>query len=139
MGKVLILRTSDKDGRSYNGFQWPESGPVECSDWSPEAKCGHGLHGLLWGEGDGSLLDWSETARWQVVSVDDAEIVVVGRKVKFPRGEVLFTGNRPDATTFLLANGGQGKAVAGALILGGHHSKLTGGHRSALTGGDGWR
>jgi hypothetical protein len=49
-GEALMIRTCNPDGTSYNGFQWPKSGPVMCPDWNMEAKCGNGLHGLLWGE-----------------------------------------------------------------------------------------
>lgn len=51
-GKVLVLRVCDVDGKSHGGFQWPESGPVAAPDWNPEPRCGGGLHGWLWGEGD---------------------------------------------------------------------------------------
>lgn len=51
---VLVLRTSDKNGRSFHSpsFQWPESGNVTAPDWVESDQCGHGLHGLLWGCGD---------------------------------------------------------------------------------------
>ena len=68
-GEALMLRTCAADGSSYGGFKWPKSGPVTCPDWKPEAACGHGLHGLLWGAGDGSLLDWPESAAWLVVRI----------------------------------------------------------------------
>jgi hypothetical protein len=61
---TYMLRTCRPDMTSHNGFQWPTSGPVECPDWNPRAACGNGLHGLLHGEGDASLLDWSEDAQW---------------------------------------------------------------------------
>ena len=113
---VLVLRTSNKDRISHNGFQWPESGPVEAPDWSPEPICGRGLHGALWGEGNGSLFNWVEDATWQVVEVLEKDIVDLGGKIKFPQGNVVFSGSREGATNFLLANGGQGKAVIGAWV-----------------------
>ena len=137
MSKVLVLRTCNENHASYNGFRWPEVGPVACDDWLPSAKCGNGLHGLLWGEGDATLLDWSPKAIWKVVAVEDAEMVSLGGKVKFPRGVVLFSGSRFDATSFLAANGGAGRAIAGVYLTGGHGSVLTGGHGSVLTGGRG--
>ena len=76
--RVLILRTCKRepDGRltAFGGFVWPASGPVECPDWNPEPVCGGGLHGLLWGEGEGSMLSWDESAAWLVVSVDAGEV-----------------------------------------------------------------
>src|SRR5579859_3679560 len=89
-GEALMLRTCRPDGKSYGGFKWPKSGPVKCKDWKPQPTCGHGLHGLLWGEGDGSLLDWSEDAAWLVVRVKRAEVVDIGGKVKVPGGVVEF-------------------------------------------------
>lgn len=115
--KVLVLRTSDKDRRSYNGFQWPESGPVEALDWDPDPRCGGGLHGSLWGEGRGELLDWEDDATWQVVEVDAEDIIDLGGHVKFPRGTVVYSGDRQGATEMILAHpGGQGRAVMGAMV-----------------------
>jgi len=111
---VLVLRTSNKDRISYGDFQWPESGPVEAPDWNQEPICGRGLHGALWGEGDGALFNWVEDATWQVVEVLFKDIVDLGGKIKFPQGNVVFSGSREGATNFLLANGGFGRAVIGA-------------------------
>src|SRR5580698_7936234 len=100
MEKSLVLRSSNANGTSYNGFQWPASGPVECSDWNPSPVRGGGLHGLLWGEGDWSLLNNSEDAIWQVVEVVTDSIVKIDeRKVKFQRGTVVYSGNMAGAMT----------------------------------------
>ena len=104
--KTLMLRTCPADmvatGKAENGstysFQWPRQGPVECPDWDPTPRCGGGLHGLPWGNGDWSLLSTAENAVWQVVEVDTASIVDIdGKKSKFPRGNVLFSGSRVEA------------------------------------------
>ena len=146
--KVLVLRTCNADMTSHNGFRWPKQGPVEATDWEPTYKCGHGLHGLLWGEGDGPLLNWSDDAVWQVVRVEETDILTgkddLLMKCKYPKGEVVFSGDRKSATDYLLAHGAVGKAVVGCYKTGGHRSTLTGGdgstltggHRSTLTGGD---
>ena len=134
---VLILRTCKSDMTSHNGFVWPESGPVECPNWNPEPVCGGGLHGWLWGEGNGVLGNWSKNAKWLVVRVLASDVVDLDGKVKFPRGEVVYCGPRFDATAYLAANGGAGKAVIGIALTGGHGSTLTGGDDSALTGGHG--
>jgi hypothetical protein len=79
-------------------FEWPRSGPVECSDWDPAPECGHGLHGLAWGHGDWSLLSQAADAVWMVVEVDSDLVVPIGtHKVKFPRGNVVYAGSRVDA------------------------------------------
>jgi hypothetical protein len=102
---ALVLRTSDKDLRSYNGFQWPEKGPVSCPDWDPAPKCGNGLHGLMWGDGDASLLSSSADAKWQVVKVEESKIVAINnQKCKFPEGEVVFTGSMADAMAMVLCD-----------------------------------
>jgi hypothetical protein len=138
--RVLILRTckrnSDGQLTAHGGFVWPESGPVEAPDWSPEPECGGGLHGLLWGEGDGGLLRWSDDAAWLVVAVEAGSTVDLGGKVKFPRGEVVFCGDRKAATDFVLAHGAAGKAVVGAAVTAGDYGTATAGGRGTATAGD---
>ena len=133
---VLVLRTCNADMTSYNGFVWPKDGHVSCPDWSPVPECGQGLHGFLWGEGDGNLIGWNtENLVWQVVRVKESDIVNLDGKVKFPEGEVIFTGDQKGATDFLIANGAQGKTVIGAFVSGGDNSTVSGGHRSTVSGG----
>ena len=133
---VLVLRTSNKDRNSHNGFQWPASGPVEAPDWNQEPICGGGLHGALWGEGNGALFNWDGDATWQVVAVLEKDIVDLGGKIKFPRGNVVFSGSREGATNFLLANGGFGRAVIGAGVsnLNPNSHVLAGDHGTANAG-----
>lgn len=85
---TYMLRTCDARRQAYYGFQWPESGLVICPDWKKTAACGNGLHGLLHGDGDNSLLNWNEDATWLVVAIDRSEFVEIERKVKVPRGVV---------------------------------------------------
>ena len=148
--KVLVLRTCDADLKSYCGFQWPATGPVSCEDFDPAPVCGYGLHGLLWGEGAGELLDWSDDAKWLVVEVPADEIVKLGNKVKFPRGTVVFCGDRPGATTFVAATrpgaivghtaiaGNRGTATAGygGRAIAGNRGTATAGNRGTATVGD---
>ena len=103
MQTSLVLRTSNANGTSRNGFQWPTSGPVECSDWNPAPQCGGGLHGLMWGDGDWSLLSSANDALWQVVEVVTECIVTIdSQKVKFPRGTVIYSGGMAGAITMVL-------------------------------------
>ena len=115
-GYVLVLRTCAADMTAWGGFKWPASGPVECADWSPRAECGNGLHGLLWGEGNGERLSWDAAARWLVVEVDENLIVSLGDKVKFPRGVVVHCGDRYSATRYIAEHGGAGRRIVGALV-----------------------
>ena len=134
---VLVLRTCTKDMTSYNDFVWPKSGPVEAPDWSPEPRCGQGLHGLLWGQGEGSLLDWSPEANWLLVEVTKSDIVEIDQKVKFPRGNVIFTGSQLDATNLLQTKAPCGTVIVGATVTVGHNQTCTVGDYGTANAGDG--
>ncbi len=99
MTPAVMVRTVNADMTSYGGFVWPESGPVECPDWDPTPSCGHGLHGLLDGVGDYSLLSDAPDAKWLIVEVDRDEAVNINGKVKVPRGEVVYCGDMRGALT----------------------------------------
>jgi hypothetical protein len=143
-GHALVLRTCASDLTSYNGFQWPESGAVEAPDWKSRAECGNGLHGLLWGIGDGSLLSWDADARWLVVDVLAADVVEIGAKVKFPRCEVVYCGARDEAVAMLIAHGADpSKVVYGTATAGdcgtataGNYGTATAGNYGTATAGD---
>jgi hypothetical protein len=135
-GKSLVLRTCDKNLRSHGGFQWPKSGPVEAPDWSPEPKCGGGLHGLLWGAGNTSLTSSDADAVWMVVEVDAASIVDLGGKIKFPRGVVVYCGDRAGAVAYIVAVGGPTRGTHWSTVTGGDRSTVKGGDWSTVTGGD---
>jgi hypothetical protein len=115
-------------------FKWPEAGPVSCGDWNPVAECGQGLHGLLWGEGDGSTLSWDNDAKWLVVAVPDGTWVELDGKVKFPRGTVVFCGERRDATDYLQERA-PGRNVVGATATAGYRGTATAGDAGTATAG----
>ena len=117
---AYILRTCDENLRSYAGFQYPESGMVEAPDWDPTPMCGNGLHGLLNGDGVPHLLDWSEKSVWMVLKVPNNNIIDIGGKVKFQKGEVLFFGTRKEAVQFLEAKT-QPNVIAGRTTINGEH------------------
>ena len=152
--KVLVLRACNADGTSYNGFRWPTSGPVEAPDWKPTKKCGNGLHGLLWGVGDYSLVPRETGSRYLVVEVDAADVIDLGGKVKFPRGVVVFTSlnwwealiyvkeRRPAGMAEKIATGDYGHAAAtgysGHAAATGYsgHAAATGDYGHAAATGD---
>jgi hypothetical protein len=101
---MLILRTSGENRRSYGGFLWPKSGRIEAPDWNPLPIRGYGLHGLAHGRGNPVLLRFEVGATWQVVEVEDHLVVDLGGKVKFPYGEVLYSGEMEGALA-LIAGG----------------------------------
>ncbi len=133
---VLVLRTCNADMSAYGGFIWPEKGKVKAPDWSPEPVCGSGLHGALWGEGDGSLFNWSPDAKWLVVRVRENLIINLNQKVKFQEGVVVHCGTQESATAYLATRIKSPRAIIGSTLTGGHYSTLTGGDYSTLTGGD---
>jgi hypothetical protein len=134
---AYVLRTADAEGHSYGGFTWPEKGKVSCPDWKPTAECGNGLHGLLHGEGDGSLLNWAPDARWIVVKVKATEVVDLVGKVKFPSGTVVYCGDRPGAAKYLDDHGCADRKVVGATRSAGYRGTATAGDGGTATAGDG--
>src|ERR1019366_5005182 len=133
---VLVLRTSDKNCRSYGEFQWPSAGLVEAPDWLPAAG-GGGLHGLLKGVGDVSHLKHNNPSRvWQVVEVAVADIVdIEGDKVKFPRGVVVYSGNRDEAVAMIQARHPEAACVF-ASATAGERGIATAGERGTATAGE---
>ncbi len=124
---TYVLRTCDNDLQGY----------VEALDWDPECICGGGLHGLLMGKGSPHLLDWDDEAIWQVVEVQEDTVVWIDEdQVKFPYGNVIYSGNRKDATDLLISLGADPKDVPGSFQIGGDRSALYGGDFSTVQGGD---
>ena len=135
---VLVMRTCDASMRSHGGFVWPKSGPVECPDWNSEPVCGGGLHGLLWGEGDGSLVNHDRSANWLVVEVIASEVVDLDRKVKFPRGTIVFCGSAFEATKYIAERAPNSvKAIVGGTSTSGDRGTSTSGDGGTSTSGDG--
>jgi len=134
---VLVLRTCKNDLTSYGGFQWKESGIVEAPDFIKNNECGNGLHGFLWGEGQGTLADWDSNSKWLVLKVNKEDIVYFecNDKVKFPKCIVVFCGNRKDATDYIIQNGAKGKNVIGACVSSGHRGISSSGYFGQSTSG----
>ena len=134
---VLCLRTVKTDGTACNGFKWPSLGFVEAPDWEPTVECGNGLHGYLHGCGDANSIEWD--GLFQVVMVIKSEIIDLGGKVKFPRCEVIFTGNQKDATDILVKEYGRGSKVIGATVVvnGERQHAIAGDRGTAISAGYG--
>ena len=132
----LVLRTCKADMSAHSNFVWPEKGPVSCSDFKPIAECGQGLHGFLNGEGDYSLASWEPDAKWLVVKVLTSELIHLDGKVKFPRGTVVYCGDRLGATNYLQAQGVKG-AIMGANVAAGYRGTATAGDGGTATAGNG--
>jgi hypothetical protein len=91
MSTSYIIRTCNSDFTSHNGFRWPALGEVVCPDFDAAKECGAGLFGFLNGCGKGWLAAWSGKPQWLLVAVPSDTIIDLGDKVKFPRGEVIFS------------------------------------------------
>ena len=135
--RVLLLRTCDADGRSYGGFKWPLTvgAKVVAPDWDARQQCGNGLHGLLWGEGDGGLLSWASDAAWLVVSADASDVVNLSGNVKVPAARVEHVGDRASAPAYLAAHGAVGRAIVGGTATAGDMGTATAGDMGTATAG----
>jgi hypothetical protein len=134
--EMLVLRTSGEDGISSNGFKWPRSGHVEAIDWNNAPNCGGGLHGLPRGCGDGSLMDWSESATSQVVKVNTAQgYFEFEGKCKFASGDVVYFGELSDAIAFIALHYPD-LPIVGKLATAGDNGTATAGYRGTATAGN---
>ena len=139
--KVLVLRVCRPDMTSPSsdarGFRWPESGEVSAPDWSPVAECGQGLHGWRWGEGRliGNVpadVISDPKSRWLVVEVDAASVVELAGKVKYPRGVVVFVGDRAAAVAYLSERAPSGSAIAFGTATAGYGGTATAGESGTI-------
>ena len=131
---VLCLRSCAANMTSYGGFVWPREGHVAAPDWDPVPRCGGGLHGLLWGEGDGGYVDWSEDAVWVVFEADAATVVDLGGKVKVPAATVLMAGERVVVAAWL-SERAKGHAVVSGTATAGFGGTATAGDSGTATAG----
>ena len=135
----FLLKTVHADGAAWGGFRWPldEGAEVIAPDWDPTPVCGGGLHGLLNGAGNGSLIDWSTDAVWIVAEIPDGETVVdLDGNVKVRRCIVRHVGDKTSAPEFLAAHGHTEGVVAGTATAG-DGGTATAGDDGTATAGDG--
>ena len=155
----LVLRTCDPDMTSFDGFKWPKKGAVKAPDWDPKPECGHGLHGLLHGCGNGNLLSVNPKAKWLVVKVLKGTCVDLGDKVKFPKGTVIYAGTKEEAVKIIAeaypgepvvfanrhsgddgvsTSGDYGKSTSGnnGTSISGYHGNSTSGNNGKSTSGN---
>ena len=144
--RVLVLRVCRADLTSpsidANGFRWPEAGEVAAPDWDPYPRCGGGLHGWLWGEGTvhgniGQDVIDDPKSRWLIVEVLKSDVVELPGKVKFPRGEVVFVGDREAVVAYLVERAPSGKSIAFNTATAGDRGTATAGDRGTATAGYG--
>jgi hypothetical protein len=137
---VLVLRTCGPDLKSHGGFQWHKKGKVFAPDWIDNDKCGNGLHGWLWGEGDGDMGNINPDAAWLVVRVAEKDLRhgkgdLIG-KCKFKAGIVIHCGNKESATKYIAENGAHGKSIIGYTATAGDGGTATAGDCGTATAGN---
>mgnify|MGYP000013352396 CR=1 FL=1 len=115
---VLVTRYVRADMTAYGGFRWPESGPVEATDWKATKQCGNGLHGWSGGKGDASAWSRKDGDKMLVVEVAKAEIIDLEGKVKFPRCVVLYCGDAAGMSAFMGARGYTAGLIGGVATAG---------------------
>ena len=90
--EVLLVKCVDKDGKSYGGFQWPQSGQVETpASRQPDCNSG-GLFGWPWGLNLGGEKDPDYGGRWIVFSSPPENVILVDNekaKVAPKEGETI--------------------------------------------------
>jgi hypothetical protein len=135
-GEVLVLRTCNADMTSFGDFVWPRRGKVVAPDFNATKQCGNGLHGLLKGIGQGSLLNWDKDAVWLAVKVEESKIIDLDGKVKFPEGEVVCCGNKEKVVAFISKHHPEatGDMVGGSAQAGDEGSAQAGYRGSAQAG-----
>lgn len=137
-GDYLVLRTVAADWTSRDGFKWRRRGETVAPDWDPDPgrDCGGGLHGLLWGCGDATLLSGASDAVWMVVAVrpDDVANPDASDKVRFRAGRVVRHGTRDDVIAFLVSHG-TNLPIVYAHTTAGHHGAATAGYGGTATAG----
>ena len=146
-GKVLVLRACHADrksGANYRPFTWPAVGAeAVAEDWSPEAVCGHGLHGWLWGVGSvtNAGAEWSFVEKdvvWLVVEVDAATVVLItdGAKCKFPRGTIVFEGTVGDCVALIAPHAPAGSVFIAGTANAGYAGTANAGYAGTANAGD---
>jgi hypothetical protein len=130
----LILRTCRPNLTSHGGFQWKTEGVNIAKDWYPEPECGGGLHGLLNGQGDAGLLDWSPDAVWIVAKPGRQLVDIDGAKVKCQRATVVYHGDRAGALATLRA-AGVTDPLPGDIVTAGYYGQATAGYYGQATAG----
>ena len=108
--KVLLVKCVNKDMTSYNGFTWPQSGPVKPNNWSRNPDCeSGGLFGWPWGLHIGGGKNPRSDMTWIVFSANPKNVINLGDKAKVVPGDdgelpdVVFCGQQADAMYYTSA------------------------------------
>ena len=133
--EVLVLKSLPANMEAHGGFLWPKSGIVSAPDWIESNKCGNGLHGWLWGEGNAELRCTDNDAVWLVLTVKQSTIIDLQGKVKFPSCNVVFCGEMADAVTIIQKHAPKGNKCIFGTATAGYRGTATAGYRGTATAG----
>jgi hypothetical protein len=137
--KHYILKTTQKDGITYNDFQWPTEvgSKVTAPDWEPTTECGNGFHGWLNGRGKGTIGHINQKeCLWMVLETDS--YIDLEDKVKFESCTILHVGDRLSATKFLRNLVPDATRMIGESIeVGDKQDAIVGDYGTATAGGRG--
>jgi len=129
--EVLVYRQGD--GRNNTIYKVGKT--VEAQDWDGGKKvCGGGLHGLLWGAGDISLLGNGDSI---LIKTTKNELVELDGKCKYRSGLVVYRGKRRDAIEIIQHHAPAGIAINFATQTAGDGSTQKAGDGSTQTAGYG--
>lgn len=139
-----VLKLTDENYKTRNGFQWPTSGSVKCID-SPEAtkNISYTLYGFLYGEGNIIRSQFYKKAL--ILEVSDDYSVELNGLIKFNDANVIFAGEILDAAKELRRLVGEDKKIAfsrqdsklnGQIQIGGNYSIFKAGMFSQQNAGD---
>ena len=138
-GMALGLRSCKPDFTSpaaeANGFRWPRSGYVEAPDWIADKHCGHGLHLLAHGEGNGELICLQDGDPWLVCEYDPKLAVDLSGKIKVKECTVVFCGDRSSAPLWIMAHDPLARSVVSGTATAGYRGTATAGYRGTATAG----
>lgn len=140
-GFVYVLSTCSSNMKIGEGLCYPKEGMVEDLSWVPDSGGNGKLAGLLWGAGDGSVLDWSPDAVWLVVRVGEVSenMVVCSGSVQFGKGYVEYAGERNIAIDYIVEKGADPLYVVGATMeVGDDKVALTGYRGNSICGNGGF-
>ena len=139
-GMALGLRSCKPDFTSpaaeANGFRWPRSGYVEAPDWIADKHCGHGLHLLAHGEGNGELICLQDGDPWLVCEYDPKLAVDLSGKIKVKECTVVFCGDRSSAPLWIMAHDPLARSVVSGTATAGYRGTATAGYSGTATAGD---
>ena len=130
-----MIKTIDKNGMSFNGFQYPlkKGAKVAVSDWNPEPVCGRGIHGLVHYTREHYI---QSNGLWIILKYrKGTEVVIDDGKIKVPYAWVVAWGAAQEIQQKYSELTGKPYIYNYAVQTAGYGSTQTAGYRSTQTAG----